>query len=92
MSSTKLRFSIRFAATLLVAMAFLSIPPLANAQQGRRDLGDYAGFPGRFLRERVLKAVRPLSGEAARAKLRNVQVVAHVDPGGGFNGDVVAHH
>ena len=88
---TKLRSSIRIAATLLVAMAFLSIPPLANAQEGRRDLGDYAGFPGKFLRERVLKAVRPLSGEAAQAKLRNVRVVAHVDPGGGFNGDVVAH-
>lgn len=87
----KLRFSIRVLSTLFVVLALLGMPHLANAQYSDHDLSDYGGFPGKFLREGVMQAAESLSKEAVLAKQRNVVVVAHVDPGGGFNADVVAH-
>lgn len=87
----KLQFSIRVASTLLVAFSLLGAPHLANADHGRTDLSDFAGFPGQSLRAANGLEAEAISAEAALAKRRNVIVVGHADPGGGFNADVVAH-
>ena len=91
MKYTKLYFSIRVASSLLVALALLGIPNLADAEHGRNDLSDFAGFPGKSLRESGTLAADTLTKESALAKRRNIIVVGHADPGGGFNADVVAH-
>jgi hypothetical protein len=87
----KLHLSIRGPSTLLMVLALLCIPQSANATHGRRDLSDFAGFPGKSI-----PAGEPLAGNAraqgsVSTQLRNVVLVGHVDPGGGFNADVVAH-
>lgn len=91
MKYRKLRFSIRVTSTLLVAIALLGIPHLANADHGWGGLSDLAGFPGKSIGQGDPQAAETLSAEAALAKRRNIVVVGHADPGGGFNGDVVAH-
>ena len=88
---TKLRFSIRVVSSLLIALALLGAPQWANADHGRGDLSDFGGFPGNALREAGLQAAEALSNQPAQAQDREVVVVGHVDPGGGFNADVVAH-
>jgi hypothetical protein len=91
MLSKKLRSSIRLVGSLLVAIALLGVPNLAGADHGRLDLGDYAGFPGKSLRPAGLVATGALPVESALAQQREVTLVGHIDPGGGFNADVVAH-
>ncbi len=91
MKYTKLHFSIRVVSSLLVALALVGLPYLANAQQGSRNLSDFGAFPGKLIREPGVSAEKTLSEEDALAKRRNIVVVAHADPGGGFNADVVAH-
>lgn len=91
MKHTKLRFSIRVASSLLVAVALLGAPYVASADHGGLDLSDFAGFPGKSMREAVLPAGGTLSNDSVSAQDRSVVVVGHVDPGAGFNADVVAH-
>jgi hypothetical protein len=91
MLSKKLHFSIRVTSTLLVLMALLGIPQVANANHGRGDLSDFGGFPGRSIREAGSLATDTLSQESVLAQQRKVVLVGHADPGGGFNADVVGH-
>lgn len=88
---TKLRFSIRVASILLVTIVLLGIPPSATAEHGWGNLDEFGGFPGKLLRQEGPFAVETMSAESALARRKNVVVVGHADPGGGFNADVVAH-
>lgn len=73
-------------ATLLLMLLALAIMPAQADDPGDGDLGEFAGFPGESAGE-----PGPVPPESPRASSKNVQVLAHVDPGGGFNADVVAH-
>ena len=90
MRYTKLRFSIRVVSSLLIALALLATPYLANADHGRGDLSDFRGFPGKSFREGRMPSAGTLSDDVTSAQLRNTIVVGHADPGAGFNADVVA--
>lgn len=70
--------AILFAATLL--------PVLAHDPGHEGGLKEFGGFPGEAVGE-----PGPAPEPAPRAKATNVELLGHVDPGGGFNADVVAH-
>ena len=87
MKHKKLRSFLRATSVSLLVMALLAIPSLAGAHPGHiGDLSDFRGFPGQALGE-----PGPLPPESPRASSKGIKVLGHADPGGGFNGDVVAH-
>ena len=83
----KLRLFVRAAGLLLLSLS-LMVVPLAAAHPGGHggDLSEFGGFPGASLGE-----PGSLPPESPRAKSKNIKILGHVDPGGGFNADIVAH-
>ncbi len=72
---------------LVLLSISLVLAPMAAADPGHEgDLGELGGFPGASLGE-----PGPLPPASLRASTRNIKVLGHADPGGGFNADVVAH-
>jgi len=71
---------------LLALIAFAAIPVLADPGHDG-DIGELGGFPG----ELQPGQPGPPPPASPRASSKNVKVIGHVDPGGGFNADVVAH-
>ena len=87
MNHKKFRPFIRATSFSLLVIALLVMLPLAAAHPGHGgDLGEFGGFPGESVGE-----PGPLPPESPRASSKNIKVLGHADPGGGFNGDVVAH-
>lgn len=91
MKYSKLHYSIRVITLLLVALALLGVTYQADAKHGWGGLTDFSGFPGRYIRASSPLAAEAFSRNAALTMEKSVVVVAHVDPGLGFNADVVAH-
>jgi hypothetical protein len=68
-------------------VVLLLVGGIALADPGHEgDIGEWGGFPGESLGE-----PGPLPPASPRASSKNIRVLGHADPGGGFNGDVVAH-
>src|SRR3972149_1694779 len=87
MNHKKFRPFIRATSFSLLVIALLVMLPRAAAHPGRGgDWGEFGGFPGESVGE-----PGPLPPESPRASSKNIKVLGHADPGGGFNGDVVAH-
>ena len=87
MINRNLRILVRITTVSLIAMALLATSSQAVAHpEGWGDLSDFGGFPGHSPGDPG--AAPPTS---PRASSRNIKVLGHADPGGGFNGDVVAH-
>ena len=74
----------KFLLLVIALLAFAAVPVLAHPEYGG-GLGPYEGFPGQ------LGDPGAAPPESPRASSKNINILGHADPGGGFNGDVVAH-
>ena len=70
---------------LLVSLALAGATP-SRAHPGQPSHTEAGGFPGRLTRGMAAELLA-----SPQSVSKNVNVIGHADPGGGFNADVVAH-